>query len=538
MIQINVDGESMSFGKRYYILTIILICCLIAGCSGKKNQSGNEGDAPLDSTMSTQAPTMRPTVESFLDLPPINGATANGLEVVGVIEQKATNICFSPDGRLVAVGTWDEGIYIYDVVKMKQIQNLPNRSYVAGMVFSFDGRFFVAAVNTPISSDVANTTVYVWKTSDWSMLADGDYELGAGTGKSMDQVDIYQGFLNYAPNGNIILTSGHISSLKSGKIIILRVDGNSLNKILEIDVQPNNALWGSILMPDGQKILSGDRLYDMSSGTAGEPIEFSENSTTTAAISPDGNSLAYASLGSKIVHIATTGDFKNTKNMYGFDNKILSIDFSPDGSLVAGSSQDHVVKVWRLYDEVELATLTGTYDVTFSPKGNLLAAIQADLLGNDHKVWAVMLFGVISPGKVTPIPTVAPTATLPEPTIPPTPPTPTNTATIVIPTIDPNLVTPTPAPMNYWDPCPGTYSSHLSVGIGAYVVPGYGSNRVRSSPSRSGEVIGSLPELSYLSILEGPICADGWIWWKVASDASPTGWTSEGELGIYWLMPQ
>jgi len=44
-------------------------------------------------------------------------------------------------------------------------------------------------------------------------------------------------------------------------------------------------------------------------------------------------------------------------------------------------------------------------------------------------------------------------------------------------------------------------------------------------------------------IIDGPKCADGWVWWRVRSQYDGLeGWTSEGEqpIGedpIYWLEP-
>jgi hypothetical protein len=40
-------------------------------------------------------------------------------------------------------------------------------------------------------------------------------------------------------------------------------------------------------------------------------------------------------------------------------------------------------------------------------------------------------------------------------------------------------------------------------------------------------------------VLEGPICADGLIFWKVENELIPggAGWTAEGNGKEYWLEP-
>jgi len=87
--------------------------------------------------------------------------------------------------------------------------------------------------------------------------------------------------------------------------------------------------------------------------------------------------------------------------------------------------------------------------------------------------------------------------------------------------------------------CPNSPPPRLRVGQYAYVslsppLP----NRVRSSPSKQGRVVGWAQPGRVLEILEGPVCGDGWTWWRVRLvNSSLTGWTAEGDGGSYWLVP-
>jgi dipeptidyl aminopeptidase/acylaminoacyl peptidase len=64
-------------------------------------------------------------------------------------------------------------------------------------------------------------------------------------------------------------------------------------------------------------------------------------------------------------------------------------------------------------------------------------------------------------------------------------------------------------------------------------------NRVRSGSSKADDQIGVIYPGTILKVLEGPVCADGLVFWKVASETIPggSGWTAEGDGKEYYLEP-
>jgi hypothetical protein len=66
-------------------------------------------------------------------------------------------------------------------------------------------------------------------------------------------------------------------------------------------------------------------------------------------------------------------------------------------------------------------------------------------------------------------------------------------------------------------------------------------NRVRAGPSRGNDIIAQLPPGTVVEVLEGPVCAEGLVFWKVESDLIPggVGWTAEGtgQGADYYLEP-
>ena len=94
----------------------------------------------------------------------------------------------------------------------------------------------------------------------------------------------------------------------------------------------------------------------------------------------------------------------------------------------------------------------------------------------------------------------------------------------------PVTITPTNAPC--------LTAPRLAVGASGRVSPGPLPNAVRSAPGTgsNSSVLGNIPGGTIFSVLDGPVCASGYNWWKINASGF-VGWTAEGENGQYWLDP-
>jgi hypothetical protein len=88
--------------------------------------------------------------------------------------------------------------------------------------------------------------------------------------------------------------------------------------------------------------------------------------------------------------------------------------------------------------------------------------------------------------------------------------------------------------------CAGGFS-RLQAGNTAILTAGGPPNRVRTEPVvDEGNIIGLLYENTTVTILGGPVCADGLVFWKIEvliDGRSMTGWTAEGDGTDYYLAP-
>lgn len=78
----------------------------------------------------------------------------------------------------------------------------------------------------------------------------------------------------------------------------------------------------------------------------------------------------------------------------------------------------------------------------------------------------------------------------------------------------------------------------LSVGTSAMVSLGPLPNAVRTAPGTDSNsaILGNIPGGTVFTVLEGPVCASGYYWYRVDT-GSIDGWTAEGQNGVYWLDP-
>ncbi len=87
--------------------------------------------------------------------------------------------------------------------------------------------------------------------------------------------------------------------------------------------------------------------------------------------------------------------------------------------------------------------------------------------------------------------------------------------------------------------CQGSYPTQFRLGDFAEVNPSPPiPNRVRVEPNLHSKIVGEIGPYTRIQLIEGPVCTDGWVWWKIKVENSGlTGWTAEGDGENYWLIP-
>ena len=105
--------------------------------------------------------------------------------------------------------------------------------------------------------------------------------------------------------------------------------------------------------------------------------------------SPDGTMLASGSTDKTIkIWDVATGVCKET--LHGHSGEVYSVSFSPDGTLLASGSSDKTIKIWDVATWTEIKTLRGhtgyVRSVSFSSDGTKLASGSFD---STIKIWKI-----------------------------------------------------------------------------------------------------------------------------------------------------
>jgi WD40 repeat protein len=324
-------------------------------------------------------------------------------EAFGLVE----SVAFSPDGSLLASGSY-ENIKLWDVRSRTLMATFEGHSgLVESVAFSPDGSLLASGSldNTIKLWDVKSRrniatleghTSAVYSVSfspDGSLLASGSYEnIKLWDVKSRTNIATLEGHTDpvysiaFSPDGSLLASGSDDHTIKLW-------DVKSRRNIATLEGH-TSAVYSVSFSPDGSLLASGSddhtiKLWDVKSRTNIATLGWHKYSVNSVAFSPDGSLLASGS-GDETIKLWDVKSRTNIATLEGHTRGVLSVAFSPDGSLLASGSDDHTIKLWDVKSRRNIATLEGhtsaVYSVSFSPDGSLLASGSADAT---TKLWDV-----------------------------------------------------------------------------------------------------------------------------------------------------
>jgi WD40 repeat protein len=298
-------------------------------------------------------------------------------------------VAFSPDGTRLVSASADSTIKVWDDSCGRECFDFPEHSgEVRSVAFSPDGTRLAAGGRRDNAEKGILGDVRVWDAMSGQLLL----TLNDSAGGVNSVV--------FSPDGKLLASaSGGPDGAKPGVITIWNAASGQ-----ELRTLAGHQCWATAVAfsPDGkwlasaggrpwddhQRPLPGEvRLWDAASGQELRDLKGHGARVNSVAFSPDGRLLASSS-DDRTVKVWDLAGGQVWRNLEGHTDWVTAVAFSPDGKLLASAGEDRTIQVWDLDSGMVRHHLKGharaVHSVAFSPDGKRLASGSSD---ETVKVW-------------------------------------------------------------------------------------------------------------------------------------------------------
>jgi WD40 repeat protein/tRNA A-37 threonylcarbamoyl transferase component Bud32 len=284
------------------------------------------------------------------------------------------SVTFSPDGQMLATGSDDLTIKLWNLTTKQEIRTFKGHSsWIYAIAISPDGQ--------TIASGSADKTIKLWN------LNTGE-EIRTLKGHS-DSVSS----VAFSPDGKLLASSSLDKTIKLWDL--------ETNKEIRTLTGHSKRVASVAFSPDGLTVASGSsdktiKLWNLNTGKQIRTLTGHLDLVSSIAFSPDGQQLASGSR-DKTIKLWNLETGKEIHTLTGHDDKVTSVAYipkggyskNPDSVIVASGSNDNTIKLWDIATGREIRTLKKdsgyVYAIAISPDGRTIAS--GGSADNIIKIW-------------------------------------------------------------------------------------------------------------------------------------------------------
>lgn len=283
--------------------------------------------------------------------------------------ERIYGLAVTKDGAQIVSGSWDRTTKLHDVTSREVIERIQPRRYRP------ETEFPIFAVS--VSPDGKRLAVC------------GEERLvkviDAATGRTVHLLEGHEDVVGravFSPDGKTLATAGF-----DGDVILWDVETGKLRQKLQ---GHTNWVFCVAFSPDGSQLASSGydrsvRLWDVKTGKPIVTLLRHKGGVRSVAFSPKGGILASAGT-DRSVRIWDLAKKEEVQALKGHEDAVRCVCFTPDGERLASAGEDGAIRLWELSSGKQVAEVkvgglnlgegvpNSILSLAFSPRGTLLIA--------------------------------------------------------------------------------------------------------------------------------------------------------------------
>lgn len=282
-------------------------------------------------------------------------------------KEAVRSVAISPDSQILASGSNDKTIKIWNLVSGKLLRTLEGHlGSVTSVAMSADGQ--------TLASGSGDKTIKIWNLSNGELLHTLSGHIG------------WVHSLAISPNGYILASGSSDRTIKLWNV--------SNGELLNTFGGHSGEVKSVAISPDGRTLASGSidrtiKIWDLNTKELLHTLREHSVAVRSVAISLDGSTLVSGN-NDHTIKIWDLETGKPTQTLCEHSGPVSSVTISADGQILASGSDDNTIKIWNLNTGKLLRTLpeddTYVLCVTLSPDGQTLVSGSLDAT---IKIWGV-----------------------------------------------------------------------------------------------------------------------------------------------------